>query len=110
MKEVESVGCERQSLSGFRSLVSALPENGGAPFRADHGVRGVLQHDERVAHGNGQCAARAAFTDDGGDHRNAQFGKLIDVAADGFGLIALFRVNAGIGAQDSTKWRALFYV
>ena len=95
----ESVGCESQSLSGFRSLVGALPENGCAPFRADHGIRGVLKHDERVAHGNGESSAGAAFADDRGDHGNAQFGKLIDVAADGFGLIALFRVNAGIGAR-----------
>jgi len=58
-----------------------------------------LQHLQNIADGNGQGAARTAFADDGNNHRHFQFGHHIKIAADGFGLAALFSIDPWIGAR-----------
>ena len=95
---LEAVGRDAHGIGRVLGLLAGLPEDGGAAFRADHGVDGVLQHQHLVGNGNGQCAARAAFTDDGGDDVGLQLCHFVDVAADGFGLAALLGLDAGESA------------
>ena len=57
-----------------------------------------MQHIDKVAHGNRQRAAGTSFADDGADDGHFQLGQFVQVFADGFGLVALFRTDAGIGS------------
>ena len=57
-----------------------------------------MQHHDLISHADGQRAARAAFTNDGGDDGHFELRHLEDVAANGLGLAALFGVDAGISA------------
>ncbi len=88
---------DAQGVGRFLGLVAGLPEDGGTALGADDRINGVLQHDHLVAHADGQRAARAAFANDGGDDGHLKLRHLEDVAADGFGLAALFGVDAGVG-------------
>ena len=60
---------------------------------------GVLQHVDAIADAHAQRASAAAFADHDDDHRHAQARHFAQVVGDGFGLAALFGVDAGIGAQ-----------
>ena len=75
------------------------PENRGTAFGRDHRVDRILQHHHLIADADGERAARSAFARHGDDHRHAQPRHLAQVVSDGFGLAALFGVNARIGAR-----------
>ena len=83
---------------GFLGAGRIAPEDGSGAFRRDHRVDGVFEHVDAVAGGDGDCAARAAFADDDGDDRHLHVEAHFRRAGDGFGLAALFRADAGIGA------------
>ena len=71
-----------------------------------------MQHVDIIADGNRQRATRAAFADDGADDRHFELGELVKVAADGFGLVALFGADAGVGAggiNESEHRQAEFF-
>src|SRR6056297_4091772 len=44
-------------LGGFPGLLGAFPQDGGTALRRDHAVDGVLQHQQPVAHADGERAA-----------------------------------------------------
>src|SRR5579872_1156808 len=52
-----------------------------------------------IADADRKRPAAAALTDDVDDHRGAQTGEQLERRCDGFGLAALFRPDAGIGAR-----------
>ena len=100
---LQAVSGNAHGIGRILGLVAGLPEDGSAAFRADYRVNRVLQHQHLVGHGNRQGAAGATFTNDGGDDGGLQLAHLVDVAANGFGLAALFSVNAGEGTGRVDK-------
>nr|GEU28296.1 hypothetical protein [Tanacetum cinerariifolium] len=95
----EAVRRQAQRFGSVGRAFRGFPQDRRATFGRDHRIGRVLQHQHRVAHGNGERAAGAAFADDGGNQRHFQFGHHVQVVADGFGLAALFGVDAGEGAR-----------
>ena len=69
--------CLRRSAVRFRAsaaasfLSCALPEDRRAAFRRDHRVGAVLEHQQPVAHADGERAARAALARHDADDRHA---------------------------------------
>ena len=95
----ETVGRETERIGRAGGFGRVLPENRGAAFGRDHRIGRVLQHHHDVGDGDRERAARAAFPDHGGDDGNAQRRHFIEVAADRFGLTALFGADPGIGPR-----------
>ena len=62
-----------------------------------------MQHIDVIAHRNRQGTTGAAFADNGTQHRHAQAGKLIQIAADGLRLAALLGANTRISAGRVDK-------
>ena len=59
-----------EMIGDLRGTVSIAIEDGRSALRTGHGVNGVLLHKQPVGDGEGECAARAAFADHGGDCGN----------------------------------------
>src|SRR5699024_12176024 len=70
----------------------------GAALRRNHRVDAVLQHGQMIAQTYGPRAAGTAFADVGADNRHAQLSHVVQVARNGFALVALLGTNARIGA------------
>ena len=83
---------------GVLRLGGVAPQDRGGALRRDDAVDRVLQHQHAVGGGDGDRAARAAFAEDHRDVRHAEIEAGFGRARDGFGLAALLRVDAGIGA------------
>ena len=75
--------------------LAVLPEDCRAPLHRDHGIHGVLQHVHPVGNAERECAARAAFANDGRDDRRFQPAHLEQVARNRLALPALLRAQAG---------------
>ena len=75
------------------------PQNRGATLGRNHRVNRILKHVHLIADGDGQRAARAAFAGDGHDDGHGQARHLAQISRDGFGLAALFGVNARIRSR-----------
>ena len=95
---LQAIRGNTQRLGSDRGLVRTLPQDGGTAFRRNDRVSCILQHQHGIAHRNRQRTTGTAFADDGTDDGHLKFGHHIQVLADGFGLPALFRPNAGISA------------
>ena len=95
----KAAGGKPQSVRGGRGLFRRLPENGSTSFGTDDRIGGVLQHQNDVGNRNRQSAARAPFPDHGRDDGDVQFAHFENVAADGFGLVAFFSADTGIGPR-----------
>ena len=102
-QRLEPVRGNAQRFGSFLRLVRRFPENRGAAFGADDGVNRVLQHHQLVSHRNGQCAARAAFANDGGNDGHFELRHFKNIAANGFRLAALFSFDARISARRIDK-------
>jgi len=90
-------------------FVLALPQDRGAAFRGDHGVRAVLEHEKTVADTDGQRAAGTALTRNHCYDRDAQHAHLEYVTSDRFALATLLGANAGIGTlcvDECDEWQA----
>ena len=100
---LQAVSGQRESVRGFRGAARVLPENGSTALRADHGVRRILQHQNRVRHSDRERAAGTAFTDDRRDDRNRDMRELNEIPADRLRLPVLLSVNAGVSARGINK-------
>src|ERR1700682_1211419 len=90
---------EFQGFGGPFALAGVAVEDGRARLRRDDRVPAVLQHEQPVAHADGQRAARAAFADDHGDDRYLKGGHLLEADGDGLGLAPLLRADAGVRSR-----------
>ena len=82
------------------SVRSTTPENGGAAFRSDHGIDGMLQQtQDPIPDPNTKRAAAAALAGDDHHRMGREQEHLFDVACNGFADAVLFagdgRVRAG---------------
>ena len=84
IQSLEAMRCDAKCFGCLFCLLRGFPQNGGATFGADDGINRVLKHEHRIGHRNGQCTARATFTNDGGDDGHFELRHLEDVAANGF--------------------------
>src|SRR5437899_4983273 len=91
----EVLGGESEGGGGLLAFAGVPVDDGGAAFRGDDAVNGVLQHQNGVADAEGQGAAAAAFAYTDDDHGDGEAGHLPEIAGDGFGLAALLGVDAG---------------
>ena len=80
-------------------LLGFVPQDGRAAFRRYHRIDRMLEHVHFVGRGDGDRPARSAFADDGGDEGRVQRETGLRRTRDRFGLSALFRADAGIGAR-----------
>ncbi len=94
----QALGGDAHGLGGFRRLLGGLPEDGGAAFRRDHRIGGVLQHVQLVADTDGQRAAGTALADHGGDDRRLQSRHHPQVPGDRLALAAFLGIDARVGA------------
>jgi hypothetical protein len=83
---------------GFGRVGLVLPEDGGAAFGRDDGVVGVFQNEHAIGDADAEGAAAAAFAEDDGDDGDVEGEHFAEVDGDGFGDVAFFRGDAGIGA------------
>ena len=90
----------RRCVFGARGIT---PKNRGRSLRRRDGVDGVFEHQDAVAAGDRDGAAGAALTEDDGDARHSERQRHVGRPGDGFGLAALFSVNAGEGAGGIDK-------
>ncbi len=98
LQPLQVVRRQPQRLGRRRRLRGVLPQDRGTAFRRDHRIDRVLQHQDRIAAGQRDGAAGAAFADDGGDHRHRGGQARLDRARNRLGLAARFGVDAGKGA------------
>src|SRR5690348_1385673 len=89
---------QAQRFGGILGAPGVLPQDRRATFRRDHGIGGVLQHVDAVAHADRQGAARAAFAGHGAYDRHFQFSHFLEVARDRLALAALLGADARISA------------
>ena len=91
----EVLGAKFQCRSGFWSMFAMFPKNGGAAFRTDDRIVGVLHHEHAVSNADAECATAAAFTDDHSDDGRAEQHHLTQIECDGFGNVAFLSADAG---------------
>ena len=84
-------------------LVGRPPQDRRAAFRRNHRIDRMLEHQHAVGGGDGDCAARAALTDDRGDHRHAERKAFLGRAGDRFRLPAFLRLHARKAPGVSTR-------
>src|SRR6185437_13207822 len=96
---VEVLGRDLHVGRGFFLFVAVAPDNRGRAFGRDHRVDGVFEHKDAVCRRDRDRAARAALTDDDGNHWNAELQAAFGRTRDRFGLPTLFRPDARIGAR-----------
>ena len=75
-----------------------LPQDGGAAFRADDRVIGVLEDENAVGYADAERSAGAALADDRCDDRHLERHHFAQVDGDGLGDMALLSADAGKGA------------
>src|SRR2546426_8243398 len=97
-ERLQPAGGDSQHVGRLGRLVGAAPQDRRAALRRDHRIRRVLQHQHRVAHRDGERAARAALADHAGDDWGAEPRPLEQIAADGCRLAALLGVDPRVGA------------
>ena len=90
-------GGNPHSLGSEVALFGVAPHDRGAGFRGDHGINGVLHHEDAVRDRYGQRPARSTFAGDGSDDRHLESRHFTQVVGNGFGLAALFCPHAGVG-------------
>ena len=98
-KCLEAQGRDTQGVGSFLCFVGGFPQNRCAAFGADNRVNRVLEHHHLVGHRDGQCAARTALADDGGDDGHLELRHFKNITPDGLRLAALFGINARVGAR-----------
>src|SRR5262245_8807673 len=102
--EVEQVlGGNLESFRGALTLARILPQNRGTPFRRDHGIHRVLEHQHTIGEPDRERPARAAFADDRGNDRGLQRRHFDQTTRDRLGLAPLFRAEPRVGAWRIDK-------
>ena len=102
VNEAERLQPDCRDAEGFgriRRAFGTFPEDGCTSLRRNDRVGGILHHKDKITHRDGKRTTRAAFADNGRDHRNPNLGHHVQVAANGLRLAALLGANAGIGAR-----------
>ena len=94
----ESGGGDAEDFGGFGGAAGIFPEDGGATFGGDDGIDGVAEHADVISGGECECAAGAAFADNGGEDGGLECGGFPEAHADGAGLSAFFGADSGVGA------------
>ncbi len=89
-KQLMSAEVRCSCSAAYFLVVPVAPEDGGAAFRRNDGVPGILQHRHLIADANAKCAAARPFANDDADDRNRQVNHLKQIARDGLTLSALF--------------------
>ena len=79
------------------------PQDRGAALGRDHRINRVLEHQNGVAGGECDRAARAALADDRGHQRNPDVEAGLDRAGDRLALAARLGIDPGIGAGGVDK-------
>ena len=101
---VSQVLCsELHHFAGFVAAGGILPQNAGKPFRAEHRVDGVFQHQQAVGYAQSQRTAAGAFARDHSDHGNSQAAELGHAPGNGFALAPFLGFLAGVGARRIQK-------
>lgn len=92
---LEMLAGELEAFGQLGGAFVAFEQDGGAGFRADDAVPGVLEHGDAVGHTDAECATGTAFTDDDGDDLGFQPAHFEEVSGDGFSLAAFFGTDTG---------------
>ena len=103
---------EFQRGGSLRRVLAVFPQNRRTPFRRDHGVVGVFQHEHAIRHGDAERAAAPAFTDDHGHGGCPQDHHLAQVHGDGLRDVPLLGAQAWIGTggvDEGDKRQAEFF-
>src|SRR5260370_22686725 len=82
-------GSDAQRLSGNMALGGVAPHDGSTTLGRNHGIDGVLQHQDAVSNGDRERSAASAFAGDGSDDGNLQPSHLPHAAGNGLRLSAL---------------------
>src|SRR5438067_11615081 len=86
-------GGDTHGFGGGGSLAGVVPEYGGAGLGAGHRVDGVFEHEHAVAQADGERAAAAPLTDDGGDDGHLYGEHSHQVGGYGLAYAALFGLH-----------------
>ena len=97
------LGGQPQRFGCLARVLAVAPQDRGATFGRYHRIDRVLQHQHRVAGGECDRAARAAFADDRGYQRHLDIKTGFDRSGDGFGLAASLGIDPWIGAGGIDK-------
>src|SRR3954447_9686737 len=91
-------GGDAHGLGSGSGLTGVVPEDAGTRLGAGHRVDGVFEHEHAVAQADGERAAAAPLTYDGGDDGHVDGEHSHEAGGDGLADAALLGLHTGAGA------------